>query len=301
MRPCLKRQPSKAQGFTAAAVLEEIHRAGSNLSSHTSHIIRRVQQQAAWRFSIKSPGVRVSFGRLPDCRSDHQSAPKRKKHSFFRNFFPKKGRKAETFSRNIKRLVLIWEDADDCFGIHRGGYGSLSERGKTLPPGTGLPAHRGGKRSALRSGRHGRAVGDFYPAGRNTVHLRRNGAALPARDGRLAAGRKRRHAQAFPAGKRAGVGTTDVERPEPGHARRRDRPSAGGAAPVRGRSDRSGPVGRAGAAVRRQKYRRPAGLLRQRNGADPVPQVYLPARQYALFPGGRALSDGADELYSSEK
>ena len=56
MRPCLKRQPSKAQGFTAAAVLEEIHRAGSNLSSHTSHIIRRVQQQAAWRFSIKSPG-----------------------------------------------------------------------------------------------------------------------------------------------------------------------------------------------------------------------------------------------------
>ena len=62
-----------------------------------------------------------------------------------------------------------------------------------------------------------------------------------------------------------------------------------------------GRIGRAGAAVRRQKYRRPAGLLRQRNGADPVPQVYLPARQYALFPGGRALSDGADELYSSEK
>lgn len=146
-----------------------------------------------------------------------------------------------------------------------------------------------------------RAVGDFYPAGRSAVHLRRSGAALPARDGRLAAGRKRRHAQAFPAGKRAGVGTTDVERPEPGHARRRDRPSAGGAAPVRGRSDRSGPVGRAGAAVRRQKYRRPAGLLCQRNGADPVPKVYLPARQYALFPGGRALSDGADELYSSEK
>ena len=28
MRPCLKRQSSKAQGFTAAAVLEEIHRAG---------------------------------------------------------------------------------------------------------------------------------------------------------------------------------------------------------------------------------------------------------------------------------
>ena len=27
MRPCLKRQPSKAQGFSAAAVLEEIHRA----------------------------------------------------------------------------------------------------------------------------------------------------------------------------------------------------------------------------------------------------------------------------------
>ena len=87
MRPCLKRQPSKAQGFTAAAVLEEIHRAGSNLSSHTSHIIRRVQQQAAWRFSIKSPGVRVSFGRLPDCRSRDQSVPKWEKHSKNHSFF----------------------------------------------------------------------------------------------------------------------------------------------------------------------------------------------------------------------
>ena len=87
MRPCLKRQPSKAQGFTAAAVLEEIHRAGSNLSSHTSHIIRRVHHAGGLALFNQKPRVRVSFGRLPDCRSKNQSVPKWEKHSKNHSFF----------------------------------------------------------------------------------------------------------------------------------------------------------------------------------------------------------------------
>ena len=57
MRPCLKRQPSKAQGFSAAAVLEEIHRAKQKFFLLT-HLTSSAAcaGQAAWRFTIKSPG-----------------------------------------------------------------------------------------------------------------------------------------------------------------------------------------------------------------------------------------------------
>ena len=105
MRPCLKRQPSKAQGFTAAAVLEEIHRAKQKFFFlPISHHPPRAPGRRLGALQSKAPGVRVSFGRLPDCRSDHQSAPKRKKHSFFSEFLPEERQEGGNLFQKYKKI-----------------------------------------------------------------------------------------------------------------------------------------------------------------------------------------------------